>query len=145
KIIAGQSGWHRLSVYASVDHPQAQGEYTIEFFEPPGTPQACFSNFPQLNLGESTQGASISSTTDCFGADNVFFSETLSDRYRVSLGTPTLFRINVSAENFDPAIAWYSDDFKLLNATPSISPLSHEFLLPAGQYWLLVGPASNEG
>ena len=140
---ATSSGWQRYAVYTSNNNPLAEGNYNIQFFEPPvfGDAQACTEGLPTLALGGSTSGAALDRDTDCYIAGR------MSDRYALSLDSDTLFRATMDADGFTPLLSIYNAGAAepiTLNGN-SQSNFTAEFYLAAGEYWLAASSGASNG
>ena len=137
------SGWHRYAVYASNNNPLAEGNYNIQFVEPPvfGDAQACTEGLSTIALGGSTSGAALDRNTDCYIAGR------MSDRYALSLDSDTLFRATMDADGFTPLLSIYNAGAVepiTLNGN-SQSNFTAEFYLAAGEYWLAASSGASNG
>ena len=137
------SGWHRYAVYASNNNPLAEGNYNIQFVEPPvfGDAQACTEGLSTIALGGSTSGATLDRNTDCYMAGR------MSDRYALSLDSDTLFRATMDADGFTPLLSIYNAGAAepiTLNGN-SQSNFTAEFYLAAGEYWLAASSGASNG
>lgn len=94
---------------------------------------ACSAPSGAISLGQNVSGV-LDSASDCLSGDR------LSDIYTLTLDRTTLFRVEQSSPEFAPMTGMYraGDNSQLIGSrTASGSTVLTEYLLPAGNYWLV--------
>ncbi|MDP2286408.1 MAG: hypothetical protein Q8L06_19905 [Pseudohongiella sp.] len=130
-------------LYVIGESPTALGNYTIDLATTPpgglGRPEACSNNLPIINLGQTVTGQ-LNGATDCFTTGR------LSDRYVLTLSEQTLFRVEQSSDQFASMTGIYraGNGPQLLGSRiTNGSTVLTEYLLPAGNYWLMASSTNT--